>query len=256
MHGFVVFLGKEFTEILRTWRLYVIPGILLFIGVTSPILAEVTPGLISSMGTLEGQGVIIEIPPATTIDAYLQFSKNAMQIALLAVIIATAGAISGERRSGTGQLVLTKPLSRTSMVIAKVVSNWVLLAVTVVIAAGLCVAVTAAMFDTALIAEFVKLVAIWYLLAALMVAVTVFFSVVLRSQPGAAGAGIATFFALITLGLWTAARDYSPVGLTSAGDRLLMSAPDVSVAWPVATGIVAAILLIAATAWVFNRQEL
>jgi ABC-2 type transport system ATP-binding protein len=32
MHGFAVFLGKEFTEILRTWRLYVVPGILLFFG--------------------------------------------------------------------------------------------------------------------------------------------------------------------------------------------------------------------------------
>ena len=39
MTGFGAFMQKELTEIRRTWRLWVIPGILVFFGVTSPIIA-------------------------------------------------------------------------------------------------------------------------------------------------------------------------------------------------------------------------
>lgn len=255
MQGFVVFLGKEFTEIVRTWRLFVIPGILMFIGVGSPVLAEITPELISSMG-LEAQGLIIEIPPATTVDAYLQFSKNAYQVALIAVIITTAGAISSERMNGTAQLVLTKPLSRRAMVAAKVLSSWVLLFVALVVAGGLCVGMTAMMFDMTLIREFVSLMAFWYVLASFMVTLTIFLSVVLRSQAAAAGVGILLYFLMSALLMLADARDYSPAGLISAGDRILSGAVDVSVFWPVVTGIAGMFALAAAAAWVFDRQEL
>ena len=49
MIGLGAFLGKELTEIRRTWRLWVIPGMLLFFGVTSPIIAALTPALVQSM---------------------------------------------------------------------------------------------------------------------------------------------------------------------------------------------------------------
>lgn len=256
MQGFAVFLGKEMTEIARTWRLYVIPGIMLFIGLMSPILAEITPGLLSTLASSEGQGIVIEIPPATTVDAYLQFSNNAMQIALIALIIATAGAIAGERRSGTAQLVLTKPVSRTAMVAAKVLSNWLLVLVTLVVSAAICVGITAVMFDTTLIGEFVAWAALWYLLACLMVALAVMLSVVLKSQAGAAGAGIAIYFGMSVLALWQAVRDHTPVGLLGAGDRILIGAEDVSVVWPVVTGIVSVVLLLSLASWAFQRQEL
>ncbi len=255
MHGFAVFLGKEMTEIVRTWRLYVVPGILVFFGLTSPLIAEVTPALVSSMAGSEAQGIVIEIPPATTVDAYLQFNNNAMQIALIALIIATAGAIAGERRSGTAQLVLSKPVSRSAMVIAKAVSNWVLLAVAGGVGAALCAGVTAIMFDTTLLPEFAAMVGVWYALASLLVALMLLFSVLLKSQAGAAGAGIAVFFAMSILTIWDVARDYSPVGLLGLGDRIVLGQPDLSIAWPVATSIAAALVLVGLAALAFKRQE-
>ncbi|MBS3974163.1 MAG: ABC transporter permease subunit [Actinobacteria bacterium] len=256
MHGFAVFLGKELTEIVRTWRLYVVPGILIFFGLTSPLIAEVTPALVSSMAGSEAQGIVIEIPPATTADAYLQFNNNAIEIAVIALIIATAGAISGERRSGTAQLVLTKPVSRTAMVVAKAVSNWILLAVAGGVGAALCAGVTAIMFDTSLLAEFAAMVGVWYVLAAFLVALMMLFSVLLKSQAGAAGAGIAVFFAMSILSIWHVARDYSPAGLIGLGDRIVLGQPDLSIAWPVATSITATVVLVALAALVFQRREL
>jgi ABC-2 type transport system permease protein len=256
MHGFAVFLGKEMTEIARTWRLYVIPGIMLFIGLMSPILAEITPGLLSNLASSEGQGVVIQIPDATTVDAYLQFSNNAMQIALIAIIITAAGAVAGERRSGTAQLVLTKPVSRTAMVVAKVLSNWFLVLVATVVSAGICIGVTSLMFDTEVIREFIAMVALWYLLTCFMVALSILLSVLFKSQAGAAGAAIAVYFVMSVLTLWEALRDTTPIGLMGAGDRILVGSPDVSIGWPVVTGILATFGLILIASWVFRRQEL
>ena len=256
MHGFAVFLGKEMTEIFRTWRLFVVPGILIFFGLTSPIIAEITPGLLSSMTSLEEQGAIIQIPDATTVDAYLQFNNNAMQIALMAVIIATAGAIAGERRSGTAQLVLSKPVSRTAMVFAKAVSNWLLLLVAGGIGAALCAGVTAIMFDTTMLAEFAAMIGLWYVFATFLVALMLLLSVLLKSQAGAAGAGIAVYFAMSILSIWSTAREYTPVGLVGLGDRIMLGQPDLSIAWPVATTIGATMVLVALAALAFRRQEL
>ncbi len=256
MHGFAVFLGKELKEIVRTWRLFVIPGIMLFLGMMSPIFAEIAPGLVSSIAANEAQGIVIEIPPATTVDAYLQFNKNAMQIALIAVIIATAGAVSAERRAGTAQIVLVKPVSRGAMVIAKILSNWILLLVATAVSATLCASITAIMFDSSLTAEFAKTVVLWYLLAALMVAISVFLSVLFNSQAGAAGAGIAIYFVLSLASIWGVAREYTPAGLLGAGDKILTGVPDVPVAWPVVTSVAMAAAVSALAVWTFRRQEI
>ena len=75
MTGFGAFLRKEVTEIRRTWRIWVIPGMLVFFGITSPIIAALTPALVSSMSQSQ-PGVVIRIPPPTWIDAFAQFLKN------------------------------------------------------------------------------------------------------------------------------------------------------------------------------------
>jgi len=256
MRGLGVLLGKEFMEILRTWRLYVVPGILIFFGISSPIIAELTPQLLSSMSGLAEQGVVIEIPPATTANAYLQFNQNAMQIALIAVIIATAGAIAGERSSGTAQIVLAKPVSRTAMVVAKALSNWGLILVAIVVAALLTAGVTALIFDTDMLPEFAALIGLWYVLAMFLVALTLFFSAALGSNAGAAGAGIAVYFMLTIGSLWKVAREFTPVGLLGAGDRIVMGTADVPVVWPVVTGVLGALVFVGLAAFAFSRQEL
>ena len=68
MTGFGAFLRKELTEIRRTWRHWVVPGMLVFLGVTSPIIAAVTPALLRSMSTAQ-PGMVIQVPEPTALDA-------------------------------------------------------------------------------------------------------------------------------------------------------------------------------------------
>src|SRR5665811_532992 len=113
MNGFAAFAGKEAREILRTWRIWVLPGILLFFALTGPVLARYTPELVGALAGDQLKGLVMPTP--TYLDAYAQWVKNLSQIALFALIIIYGSIISSERKSGTAVLVLTKPVSRTAL---------------------------------------------------------------------------------------------------------------------------------------------
>ena len=160
MTRLAAFLGKELTEIRRTWRLWVIPGMLVFFGITSPVIAAVTPALVRSMSAAQ-PGVVIRLPPPTALDASAQFLKNLSQFVLLAVVIAGAGAVSGERASGTAILALTKPLSRGAFVVAKIVSQVALLVAATALGTAACLAMTAVVFHDSDATRLVTAVALW-----------------------------------------------------------------------------------------------
>lgn len=254
MTGFGAFLGKEWLEIRRTWRIWVIPGMLLFFAATSPIVALVTPALVSSLAGSQ-PGPVIRIPDPTAADAYGQFLKNLSQLVIIAIIIAGAGLVSTERSSGTAILLLTKPLSRAAFVLAKLSSELVVLGTFTLLAALVCFGVTRLTFAPAPAAPFFLAVGLWLASAMLLVVVMTLLSVVFRSRGGAAGAGLGFFFLTLLVSVWPPAVRYSFVGLGAAAARVLASQP-VEVGWPLGIAAATAVGCVVIAIRVFEYQEL
>jgi ABC-2 type transport system permease protein len=160
MTGFGAFLRKELMEIRRTWRLWVIPGMLVFFGLTSPIIAALTPALVKSMSASQ-PGVVIQLPEPTALDAYAQFLKNLDQFLLIAIVITGAGVVSGERGAGTAILALTKPLSRGAFVVAKVLSQLILLVAATALGTAAFLAMTQVVFGVADAGRLASAVGLW-----------------------------------------------------------------------------------------------
>ena len=175
MTGFTAFVRKEFEEIRKTSRMWVLPGIMLFFGLTSPILAKLTPLLLKSTAGSQ-PGMTIQIPDPTYVDAYRGFAQNLTQIMIIAVIIATAGIISREVRSGAAALVLVKPVSRGGMVLAKALGQMVLLAAAGVLGGLVCWGATAATFGTAPLGPLAAALGLWAVLAIMFTAFMVLMS--------------------------------------------------------------------------------
>jgi len=254
MTGFDAFLGKEFTEIRRTWRLWVIPGMLVFFGVTSPIIAALTPSLVKSMAESQ-PGVVIQVPPPTAVDAFAQFIKNLNQFVLIAVVITGAGVVSGERSSGTAILALTKPLSRGAFVVAKMLSQVTLLAVATALGTVVCLAMTTVIFDGAVGSRLAMAVGLWLLYAFLLVVVMTLFSAAFRSRGAAAGAGLGFYFLTLLLSAWGPAARYTFVGTMPVMRDALLGEP-MSAAWPVVSGVAAIVLGVVMAVGIFDRKEL
>ena len=254
MTGFGAFLRKELTEIRRTWRIWVIPGMLVFFGLTSPIIAAVTPALVQSMATSQ-PGLVIRIPPPTARDAYVQFIKSLDQLVLIAIIITGAGVVSGERSSGTAILALTKPLSRAAFVVTKILSQTMLLVAATALGTAVCLAVTAVVFDGAGGARLVTAVALWLVYAVLLIVVMTLFSSAFQSRGAAAGAGLGFYFLTLLLSAWGPAARNSFVGLVLATQKTLV-VESLSLGWPIATAVVAIGVGTVAAVGIFERQEL
>jgi ABC-2 type transport system permease protein len=254
MTGFGAFMRKELTEIRRTWRLWVIPGMLVFFGLTSPIIAALTPALVQSMAASQ-PGVVIKIPPPGVLDSYVQFLKALNQFVLIAVVITGAGVVSGERGAGTAILALTKPLSRGAFVVAKILSQIGLLAVSAALGTAVCLVMTAVVFDGLSDARLVTVAALWMVYASLVVVMMTLFSSAFRSRGAAAGAGLGFYFLTLLLSNWGPAARYSFLGLLPAMGNALVGKP-VAVAWPLATAVVAIVAGAVAAVKIFERQEL
>ena len=254
MTGLTAFLQKELTEIRRTWRLWVIPGMLVFLGITSPIIAALTPALLQSMSTSK-PGVVIHIPPPAVLDASAQFLKNLDQFVLIAVVIAGAGAISGERSSGTAILALTKPLSRGAFVVGKILSQTTLLVAATALGTAVCLATTVVVFNASEAGRLMTAVMLWLLYATLLVVAMTLFSAAFRSRGAAAGAGLGFFFVSLLLANWGPAARYSFVGLMPAmGNALTGHA--MSLGWPVTTAVAAIVAGVLTAVRIFEQQEL
>jgi ABC-2 type transport system permease protein len=255
VRGFLEFAWKEALEIVRTWRIWVLPGMLLFFALTGPAMAKFTPEILKAVGGSDVAELVKAMPKPSYLDAYGQWIKNLSQIGLFAIIIIYGGLISSERKSGTAILVLTKPLSRTAYVAAKAAVHCAFLMVSVGITTVVTWAMTRLVFGRSPGAALWSAVVAWLALAVFFLGVMTLLSSLLGSQAGAAGIGLAVFAALGAAGMWEPLQKYSPAGLVSA-PAMLAAGEESAILSPVITSCGLAVLLVMAAAWAFQTKEL
>lgn len=123
MRAFLAMTKKEFLESLRTYRLLIVASVFLLFGMLNPITAKIMPKLLSSFMP-EGMTVTLAEPGA--IDSWIQFYKN-MSTQLILFIIVFCGIVANELSRGTLINMLTKGLSRKTVILSKftaVISIW------------------------------------------------------------------------------------------------------------------------------------
>jgi len=255
VRGFLGFAWKEILEIVRTWRIWVLPGMLIFFALTGPLMAKFTPEIIKAVGGSEMTALVKALPKPTYLDAYGQWIKNLSQIGIFAIIIIYGGLISAERKNGTAILVLTKPLSRTAYVVAKAAVHCAFLIVAVGASTVATWSMTRVVFGRSPGGPLWSAVVGWLALAVFFLGVMTLLSSLLESQAGAAGIGLAVFAAVTVAGMSEPLRRFTPAGLVQA-PALLAAGKASEIVSPVVTSCGLAILLVMAAAVIFSTKEL
>lgn len=257
MTGAKAFFKKEFREIGKTYKIYVVPVIFLVLGFMSPLIAKIAPDLVKSMAGSSG-GIIIQIPPPTAVDAYLQLFKNLNQIGILVVLITSIGIVVEEKTRGTAVLILTKPVPRWSFIISKYLANAALVTGSTLLSYFACLYYSSIIFKETLFKpslQGILLMVVYYLL---ILAITVLASTISRTSVisgGIAIGGVLLLSLLPSLSQWLAR--YSPGALSSFEVKLVSGSAAFSDALPAMIITVSlAVLLVAITVMVFQRQEL
>jgi ABC-2 type transport system permease protein len=252
MSLFVAF-RKEWMEYLRTYRLLVVAVVLVFFGLTSPLLAKFTPEIISLIPG--GTDISILIPIPTVWDAVAQYVKNMTQFGIILALLLTMGAVAQEKDKGTAAMILVKPMPRGAFLDAKFLAMAAMFAICLIAAGLACYYYTLLLFEAMDILRWLVLNAMLFLYIMVYVALTLFCSTLTKSQAVAGGVALGLMVFLGLIGAIPGLGKYLPGELITWGTRLMQG--DTSTSWTafgVSLGIIVISLL---AAWlIFKKQEL
>lgn len=256
MDGFAIFLRKELRESLRTNRLLVAVVVFAILGILSPLAAKYTPELLQSLGTTGSGGVTFIAPTPTVKDAITQFIKNVAGTGIFVAVLLPMGLVAREKERGTAAFVLTKPLSRTAFLAAKLVALGLTLAAGVAVGALATYWYTALLFTPISLGGFVA-AALLVLLSLLVYASFTFLgSTLVSAQLPAAGIGLAGWIAISILGIFPRIQQYTPAGLLDPASQLALGQSPQHLGVSIAASV-AFLVVVLLVAWLsFRRQEL
>jgi ABC-2 type transport system permease protein len=242
---FRTLLAKEFREQWRTWKVIVFLAVFLITGMISPVLAKYTPELLKMVPNLPA-GLADLIPAPTMADSVAQYLKNTEQFGILLVILLTMGVVAQEKERGTAAMLLTKPVRRSAVILAKWLTGMTIVLTGLIVGGLACLAYTTVLFEP------IPFAAFWTLNLLLLVYLGVYLTVALmastlaRSQSIAAAGAFGGLIVLLVLGSIPRVSDYMPGQLVTWGSSLVLKG-DVT-AWPalaVSIGIIVLALVIA-----------
>lgn len=253
MSGFIAFSKKEITENIRNYRLLIMLAIFFIFGVMSPLLAKFTPQLMEVV--MPNLAAAFESPSA--LDSWTQFYKNVASLGLSLTIILFSSFLSGEYAKGTLTIMLTKGLSRATVVLSKFSAAATILTISYWLSFGVAYGYTAYLWPGASLPHtFFAALALW--IAGLLYLCILMLGCVLFRQ-----AFISILFLLgitVIMGLLEQIEQtagYSPVILVSRNVDLLSGAVDVSyfiLPLIISVFMSAALLIMAIIA--FNKKQL
>lgn len=250
---FLAMLRKELLEQWRSRRLVAVAAVLLFFGFLSPLSAKLLPDLMKSLG--DTGGIVIELPPPTAQDGLLQYVKNTSQFGVLLAVLLAMGALAREKERGTAAMILSKPASRASFLLAKFVALTLVFSLCLALAGLACYYYTIVLFKGIGEAHFVEMNLLLALFIEFYLAVTLLGSTIVRSQVAAGGLGLGAVFVVAALGALPRLGNYMPTALLNWA-RDLMARSGEPVWGAVAVSLGAIIVCLGAALAVFKRQEL
>ena len=225
MRGYIAFVKKEFLEQVRTYKLLILLLVFFIFGMLSPLMAKLMPEILSQMPM---DGITITIPEPSAIDSYGQFFKNLTQMGLIVLVLLFSGSLTMELSRGTLINVLTKGLTRYSVILSKYTVAILLWTMALFMALGVTYGYTAYYFSQNNIHHLIISVGCLWLFGILLLSFLMWAQTLVNSQSGSlllVGIFVAGLF---LLNLFPSLQDYNPLTLVCENVAMLSQDYDVN----------------------------
>jgi len=251
--NFTTAFKKEFLEQRRTKKLLIAVVLLVFFGISSPLMAKMMPQVFAMIPDAEVISALIPTPTLT--DAITQYLKNVTQFGVLLALLYAMGAVATEKDKGTVAMILSKPMPRGSFLFAKFSAIALTFLLAILLASVFGYYYTVYLFGKLDFTAWVQLNSLVLLYLLLYTAITLFFSTLTRTQYIAIGLSFATLLFLGILGSLPTIGDYMPDALMANAATLSLGGSPES--WAGLWVTIGLTIFSLAGAWlVFRRQEL
>lgn len=219
MKGSWIFYRKEMLDMSRSFKLLWIPIVFAILGIMQPMVSLFMPDILQMSGEVPPEMLSLYKIPAPS-EVMVQVLSQYSTLGILILVLAGMNSVSGERYGGTAELIMVRPISSLSIIIAK----WFAQCTQLLISFG--VGYIAAFYYTYQMIGALSwksgllsfgLYALWLMLG---VTITLLFSTVLRGAPAA-------FVTLAILALLSLLNGILPTWFTWSPARLTSSATEV-----------------------------
>lgn len=204
---------KEWTELVRTKRLLIALVVLVVFGMTSPLMAKMTPQIMELVPG--GEQIALVIPTPTINDAIAQYVKNITQFGILLALLFSMGSMASERDKGTAAMVLSKPMPRATFLLAKLAAQTALFTLAITLAGLACYYYTWVLFGELPVLAYAEMNGLILLYLLVYIATTVFFSTLTKTQYIAMGMSFGMLILLGIVGSIPGWERYTPAQLVS-----------------------------------------
>jgi len=254
MTSYFAFCRKELMENLRTYRFWIMLAVFVIFGLMSPLVAKVLPDLLSGV---DMGGLVVQMPESTAFDSWTQFFKNNGQMGMLVLIIVFCGITANEFTKATLIPVVTKGMSRRTIILAKATVSVAIWTVSYVVSLGVTWAYTVYFWgNTPLPNAVLAFISLW-LFGVLMIVLLILGGICLGNIYGALlfSGGAVIVMALVSIA--PQAAKYNPLSLAGGEVSLLNDSQPASAFIPalliciglVVVGLIASLLI-------FDRKQL
>lgn len=254
MKNYLTFTKKELVESSRTYKLLIMLTVFFIFGMMSPLTAKILPQILSQFMP---EGITITLPEPSAIDSWGQFFKNISQMGLILMVIVFSGVLSTELSRGTLINILTKGLSRSTVILSKYTGMAVIWTTSLVLAFLVCWGYTAYLFPGSRIVNLLFSVFCLWLFGMFLLAVLLFASTLIKNNYGCMVITGAIVVVLTICNIVPELKKINPYSLVVENVSLLTNITKVQdlVYSVLATGICIA-ALVAFSVLVFRKRQL
>lgn len=255
MKQWYILLQKELLEMWRNFKWIWVPITFILLGVQAPITSYFLPQILDSFGGLP-KGVEIPIPSAE--EVLVKGLSEYTQIGIIIIVLMTMGILAGERKSGVAAMILVKPVSYKSFVIAKWAGSILLVWGSFFIGYLATWYYTGILFKWVPISDFFITFFIYGLWFTLVISITFLFSATFKI-PGMAG--FSSIAVVIILNVATSILSHwlkwSPAQITDDANQLLLTKEWTHSLLPTSIiTTVSIIVLLMLSIFIFRKKEL
>ncbi len=223
MKQLTAFIRKEFMELTRTGKLFILMILFILFGIMNPAIAKLTPWM---MDNLVETGFALPAVDVNALTSWTQFYKN-IPIALIVFLLLFSSTLTLEYQKGTLINMVTKGMKRWKIIVSKAVSICLLWTAGYWLCYGITYGYNAYFWDNRIASHLYFSAFCFYLAGLWLISVLLLLSVFFRTNSLVIISAGGTFLIFYLLGLLPDIKNYLPVYLMGAS-RLLTGSGKIS----------------------------
>lgn len=256
MKSFIAFFKKEFMEFKRSGKLIILLTLFVILGLMNPAIAKLTPLMFKLLeGSLAESGIEMTNIEVNALTSWTQFFKN-MPLGLIAFGLLYAGIFTNEYKANTLVLILTKGLSRTKVLFAKLLMMFLIWTLGYFLAFFITYIYNDIYWDNSIVTSLMSPVINLYLFGIFVIVLIVFLSTIFKNQSEVTLLGTGSIFLCYIISLFKRVNKLMPTSLMNTSNLLVGNESPKDYLITIIITIIVCIILSALSIHLFNKKEI